>query len=144
MARALHFISGLPRSGSTLLFAVLAQNPRFQASMSGPAAGLVNALPTEMSGKNEFSPFIDERQRQHLLRAVYDFGEPAFTHDFSNIAFNADEFDRKAGTPSLHNVRANVCADERQTVLPPDLFRRFENDAFWRDASNHRAGIPVI
>jgi sulfotransferase len=29
---SIHFISGLPRSGSTLL----RQNPRFEAGMSGP------------------------------------------------------------------------------------------------------------
>ena len=41
---AIHFISGLPRSGSTLLAALLRQNPRFQAGMSGPLAGLFGAL----------------------------------------------------------------------------------------------------
>jgi hypothetical protein len=34
----IHFISGLPRSGSTLLAALLRQNPRFEAGMSGPLA----------------------------------------------------------------------------------------------------------
>ncbi len=43
--KAIHFISGLPRSGSTLL----RQNPRFQAGMSGPLAGLFGALLDEMS-----------------------------------------------------------------------------------------------
>ena len=38
--RSIHFISGLPRSGSTLLAALLRQNPRFEAAMSGPLAGL--------------------------------------------------------------------------------------------------------
>jgi sulfotransferase len=33
---SIHFISGLPRSGSTLLAALLRQNPRFEAGMSGP------------------------------------------------------------------------------------------------------------
>ncbi|MEB3903638.1 sulfotransferase [Mycobacterium ulcerans] len=42
--KAIHFISGLPRSGSTLL----RQNPRFQAGMSGPLAGLFGALLDEM------------------------------------------------------------------------------------------------
>ena len=37
---SVHFISGLPRSGSTLLAALLRQNPRFEAGMSGPLAGL--------------------------------------------------------------------------------------------------------
>lgn len=79
------------------------------------------------------------------IRAVYDFiGEPVFGHDFTHIAFNADEFDRKAGTPGLHSIRPHVSAEQRQTVLPPDLFHRFESDAFWRDGSSHRAGISVI
>ena len=37
-----HFISGLPRSGSTLLSAILLQNPRFHAGMSSP--GYVNTF----------------------------------------------------------------------------------------------------
>lgn len=32
----LHFISGLPRSGSTLLAGLLRQNPNFAAAMTGP------------------------------------------------------------------------------------------------------------
>ncbi|MEM5734156.1 sulfotransferase, partial [Shewanella algae] len=40
MARRFHFISGLPRSGSTLLSAILRQNPRFSAGMSSPVAML--------------------------------------------------------------------------------------------------------
>jgi sulfotransferase len=39
-----HFISGLPRSGSTLLSAVLKQNPRFKASISSPLRGFVGAV----------------------------------------------------------------------------------------------------
>jgi len=34
-----HFISGLPRSGSTLLAALLRQNPRFHAAMTIPVRG---------------------------------------------------------------------------------------------------------
>jgi sulfotransferase len=33
-----HFISGRPRSGSTLLSAILSQNPRFNAGVSSPLA----------------------------------------------------------------------------------------------------------
>ncbi len=39
-----HFISGLPRSGSTLMGAVLKQNPRFHAGMSSPVASLFDTL----------------------------------------------------------------------------------------------------
>jgi len=269
--RRYHFISGLPRSGSTLLAAILRQNPRFSADMSGPLAGLFNTLLTEMSGKNEFSVFIDDTQRQRLLRglftsyyadhaaevifdtnrawcakvpalstlypdskiiacvrnlswiidsierlirknafepssifnyaaggtvytranglagsdgmvgfaydalkevyygeqaagrlllvqyetlttapdkalkAVYDFlGEPVFAHDFNRVSFDGEVFDRKAGTPGLHAVRSRVQANERKTLLPPDLFQRFANDAFWKDAQRRRPEIPAV
>ena len=39
-----HAISGLPRSGSTLLAALLRQNPRFYAEMTSPVVGLLNGL----------------------------------------------------------------------------------------------------
>lgn len=36
MPQIYHFISGLPRSGSTLLAAILRQNPRFLAATTSP------------------------------------------------------------------------------------------------------------
>ena len=69
---SIHFISGLPRSGSTLLSALLRQNPRFEAGMSGPLAGLFGALLGEMSARNEFSVFIDDAKRQRILRGLFD------------------------------------------------------------------------
>ncbi|MBU9762904.1 sulfotransferase [Mycobacterium sp. TNTM28] len=69
---ALHFISGLPRSGSTLLAALLRQNPRVQAGMSGPLAGLFDALVAQMSPRNEFSVFLDDAKRRRILRGLFD------------------------------------------------------------------------
>jgi sulfotransferase len=69
---AIHFISGLPRSGSTLLAALLRQNPRFQAGMSGPLAGLFGALLSEMSARNEYSIFIDDAKRERILHGLFD------------------------------------------------------------------------
>jgi sulfotransferase len=265
-----HFISGLPRSGSTLLAALLRQNPRFEANMSGPLAGLFGSLLAEMSARNEFSVFIDDIQRQRLLRglfdsyyadcqaevvfdtsrswcarlpalsqlfpaarvitcvrnlswivdsiervvqrnafspssifnyssggtvytrangiaggegmlgyaydalkeacygahaerlllvqyetltaepakvmaAIYDFlDEPPFEHDYQHVSFDASDFDNKAGTPGLHDVRPKVAAVERPTLLPPDLFQRFANDAFWRDPKRTPKGLQVV
>jgi sulfotransferase len=67
-----HFLSGLPRSGSTLLSAILSQNPRFQSGMSGPLAGMFSAMLGEMSGKNEFSVFITDEQRQRVLKGLFE------------------------------------------------------------------------
>lgn len=68
----IHFISGLPRSGSTLLAALLRQNPRFEAGMSGPLAGLFGALLGQMSARNEFSVFIDDTKRERILHGLFD------------------------------------------------------------------------
>ncbi|WP_414570950.1 sulfotransferase [Nostoc sp. CCY 9925] len=44
MTPKIHFISGLPRSGSTLLGVLLRQNPQFHASMTSPVGSLVNRM----------------------------------------------------------------------------------------------------
>ncbi len=266
-----HFISGLPRSGSTLLAAILSQNPRLSAGMSSPVAGLVHTLLHEMSGQNEFSVFIDNRQRAAILRGIVDhyyadnpaavvldtnrtwcgklpllstlfpeskviacvrelpwiidsierlvrrnvfepssifnysaggtvytrsnglsgpeglvgqaydalkeayYGEqaagrlilvqyehlvshpektlqalyafleePQYPHDLDRVHFDAEAYDRKAGTPGLHCIRPRVEAVERATILPPELFQRFRGDAFWKDPSQARKEIPVL
>ena len=41
-------------------------------------------------------------------------------------------------------VRGTVSAEPRATLLPPDLFKRFVNDAFWRDAQNIPEGLQVV
>jgi sulfotransferase len=68
---AIHFISGLPRAGSTLLSAILRQNPRFHAGMTGPVGSLVEAMLRNMSMSNETSIFITDAQREALLRAIF-------------------------------------------------------------------------
>lgn len=71
MPDKLHFISGLPRSGSTLLSALLRQNPRFHAFMSSPLNSLVNTLMREMSQGNEYGMFINDQQRARLLAGLF-------------------------------------------------------------------------
>lgn len=269
--RPVHFISGLPRSGSTLLAGLLRQNPRFHAGMSSPVGGLFDTLQGQMSGRNEYAVSIDDTQRQRILRGLFDnyygdefsadvvfdthriwcsklrilnglfpqakmiacvrdmpwiidsierlvrsntlplssifnyqpgstvhsrseslahddgivgfaynalkeayygedtanlmllqyetlvsnpvaavravyafIGEPVFSHDLENVSLDADEVDRRAGTPGLPAVRKKVEALERISVLPPDVFRRFENDAFWRDPQLNPRGVRVV
>ena len=270
MSRRFYFISGLPRSGSTLLGAVLAQNPRFHAGMTSPLGGMFEALLEELSAKNEFSVLFDDAARQRVLRglfdnyyadrsaevifdtnrtwcahmtaltelfpdtrviacvrdlpwvidsiervisqnslspssifnhtaqgtvytratgvtssnglvgyaydalkqayyseqanrlilvqyetlvrdpshtlaAIYDFlGEAHFAHDFERIEFDDRGFDANIGTPGLHRVRARVAPAARATVLPPDLFNRFENLAFWHDPQGNLRGVCVV
>jgi sulfotransferase len=68
----IHFISALPRAGSTLLAALLRQNPRFHAGMTSPVGSLFSALLRQMSQENETAVFIDDDQRARLLRACFE------------------------------------------------------------------------
>jgi len=262
MQNRLHFISGLPRAGSTLLAALLRQNPRFSAGMSSPVFSLFRAMLSETSQRNEGAVFIDNAVRKRLLIGVFDayyagaaletvifdtnrgwttklpalvdlfpdakviccVRNPAwildsieslirrnnfelsgiFTYDsggtvYSRIeglaasvgmygfALNAlreavygaqsdrllivryeslianplgalaaiyafigedlhphkpkhiepcydmIEFDLRLGTPGLHDVGRSIQARVRPTIVPPDLFLRYQKDAFWED-----------
>jgi sulfotransferase len=271
MKNGIHFISGLPRSGSTLFAAILRQNPRFHAMMTSPVGAIYTAMLSAISRRNEAAVFIDEDQKRELLAgvfrgyyhrigedrlvfdtnrlwcsnlhvlsrlfpeakvvccvrhvpwimdsleglyrrnafdlsgifgydagttvytrvgrlagsdglvghsldalreafwggwgdrmilltyealtrdpegamaAVYDFlGEPRFAHDFDNVEYAADEFDEALGARGLHTVRRKVSFIERQTVLPPELFARFENDAFWMNQELNTCQVPII
>lgn len=270
MENDIHFISGLPRSGTTLLAAILKQNPALHAGMSGPTGAIFEAMQGAISGENEFSIFMDTKQKEAHLRAVFDvhykgvgkdktifdshrvwaskmpalksfypnsyvfccvrnvawvldslerlfaanvldlskiFGfersntvysridglsggkglvgfaynavkgaffseaadrlvliryetltsDPAgtmkkmyeligakpFQHDFENLDFSAKEFDARSGTPGLHTIRPKVEAKERQTILPPDLFNRFNAQSFWDEPGANIRGVKI-
>jgi sulfotransferase len=72
----MHFISGLPRSGSTLLAAILRQNPRFRAGMTSPVSGIFRAMEEATSGRQETSVFLAEGQRDAILHSVFDTFTP--------------------------------------------------------------------
>ena len=65
------FISGLPRSGSTLLSAILRQNPEFYADISSPVQGLV-ASTINVITNSESNHLIDEDRRKSILRAMFN------------------------------------------------------------------------
>ena len=72
MQSRLHFISGLPRSGSTLLAALLRQNPRFSSGMSSPVYNLFRTMLSETSQRNEGAVFVDNDIRKRLLTTIFD------------------------------------------------------------------------
>ncbi len=72
MDRTFHFITGLPRSGSTLLAALLRQNPRFEAGMTSPVGSLFTGMLGQFSAGSEFGPVVDQDTRRRLLRGVFD------------------------------------------------------------------------
>lgn len=72
MGQRVHFISGLPRSGSTLLAALLRQNPRFHAGMTSPVGALFTGMLNQFSAGSEFGPVLDRDTRRRMLRGLFD------------------------------------------------------------------------
>ena len=84
---------------------------------------------------------------QAALDAVYAFtGLPSFTHEVENIRFDTAEFDARLGTPGLHDVRPQARREERETILPPDLWQRWEGASVWRDPAfnKHQVGVSLL
>jgi sulfotransferase len=82
---------------------------------------------------------------QSTIEILYKFlGEPLFAHDFDNVDYAAEDFDFALGTRGLHTVRRKVEWIERRSVLPPELFRRFIHDMFWRVPEANIRQVPII
>ena len=78
------------------------------------------------------------------MEAVYRFtGLPPFPHDFEAISFETAEFDARLGTPGLHRVRPKAERVERETILPPDLWARYEGASIWRNPDFNTGRIEV-
>jgi sulfotransferase len=85
------------------------------------------------------------KEPEATLKQLYEFlAEPWFAHEFNNVEYEAQDFDLALGTPNLHTVRRKVEWIERVTVLPPELFNRFVNDAFWAVPEFNTRKVRVI
>lgn len=267
-----HFITGLPRSGSTLLSAILLQNPRFHAGMSSPVGPLVHNMLEHFGAGSEFGPVVSKDKRRSMTKGIFDnyysdiegkdiifdtgrmwsanmpmlsdifpqskviacvrnvawimdsleriytsnpfeitklfnsgverntvysriealampnrlvgyawsalreayYGknansllivdydflatapdkvisliyqfieEPEFKHDFSNVNYDAPDFDQALGLHGLHKVQPRVTLNSRSTILPPDLFKKYEELSFWNDRESSRANVIAV
>jgi sulfotransferase len=135
-----HFISGLPRSGSTLLSAILLQNPRFHAGMTSPLGSLFSSVLDQCSAGSEFGAVIDSEMRRRLLRGLFDsyYGDKAETP----VIFDTNR-QWCARLPALNDLfpKAKVIACVRNVAWVMDSIERlyranpFENTKLFVDAA---------
>lgn len=118
----MHFISGLPRSGSTLLAALLRQNPRFHASIMSPVGSIFTAMLTNMGPKNEASSFITDDQRAGMLWGmVHGYYEG---HEEQVIFDNNRRWTANVGVLAQIYPDASVLCCVRDPVAIVDSFER--------------------
>jgi len=123
MDSGLHFISGLPRSGSTLLAAILRQNPKIHASMSSPVAALFQELLTAMGAQHDYSVLINEEQRRNILHGLFEGYYKDILH--KQIVFDTNRYwcSRMGAIAELF-PQARVIACVRDLAWIMDSFER--------------------
>lgn len=89
MIKKLYFISGLPRTGSTLLSAILNQNPRFY---SGPSSPVVKVMETIAATINDFDLFKAFPKVFQVESYIGDFIKYYYAEIHQEVIFDKDRF----------------------------------------------------
>jgi sulfotransferase len=72
MIKKYHFITGVPRSGSTLLSSILKQNPRFHASISDPLATITKGIIETSQEGPGMKHEVPEERRIDIVKGVFE------------------------------------------------------------------------
>ena len=75
--------------------------------------------------------------------AVDDAPHDRFAESRASIC-RAEMSSLPAAPPETIEISRRVMREERQTVLPQALVRKYENDAFWRDPARKPNNVRVV
>jgi len=81
-----NFISGLPRSGSTLLGSILNQNPKFTAGISDSLHMYTRSIIRNSDSAVGIGTLVDHDKRRNIIRGIFD----TFYSDGNEICFNTN------------------------------------------------------
>lgn len=99
-----HFIAGLPRSGSTLLSAILNQNPRFSASITDALISYVRNIIVNTDAGSGIRTLVPVHKQKAIMHAIMD----AYYADANAVCFNTN---RAWGAHT--NLIADLYADSK-------------------------------
>lgn len=134
-----HFISGLPRSGSTLTAGLLKQNPRFHAGMSSPVAGLFEQIIAQVSAGSEMASMVNIEQRKRLLRGLFD----SYYADYDQPVIFDTNRAWTANLPALMELFPEakvICLVRDVSWIMDSLERQFRQNAFEHTRLFNNAG----
>ena len=81
-----NFISGLPRSGSTLLSSILNQNPRFTAGISDPLHQYTKSIIQNSDNAVGIGTLVNNDKRKNIIRGIFD----SFYRNDAEVCFNTN------------------------------------------------------
>jgi len=124
-----YFISGLPRTGSTLICNILAQNPRFHASSTSGIMDVMFGVRNQWDRLIEFKANPNEEAKIRVLRAILD----AYYGDIDKPVV----FDKCRGWLSLLGMAEEILGHKAKVIVPVrdlrDILASFEK--LWRETS---------
>jgi sulfotransferase len=86
MKQKYHFIAGLPRSGSTLLSAILKQNPRFHADISDPLLEFSRSIIQTVHANVGMEASVPVEKRRDMCLGLFE----RFYKDKPEVCFNTN------------------------------------------------------
>ena len=73
------------------------------------------------------------KQPENVMREVYDFiGKPYFDHDFNDVEYDNEVYDKALNMQGLHTVRKQITWEERSSILPKSVWNKYSGMEFWR------------
>ena len=76
---------------------------------------------------------------EQTMRSIYEFLEkPYYQHDFDNLQYSNELFDRQLNLKDLHTVRKKVEYNPPRCILPQEIVWKYSemNMEFWRNLNN--------
>ena len=84
------------------------------------------------------------KEPEKTMRGIYEFLEkPYYAHDFRNVEYSNENFDKACNLKDLHTVKKRVQYDPPKIILPPQLVQKYKNMQmeFWRENNKMYSGI---
>ena len=85
------------------------------------------------------------KEPEKTMRGVYEFLEkPYYSHDFENIEYSNENFDKACNLKDLHTVKRKVEYKPPRIILPPEIVKKYKkmNMEFWR--KNNKLNSDII
>lgn len=129
MNKTIHFIAGMPRSGSTLLANVLAQNPRFEATATSGILDAIFIIRHAWDQIVEFKTAPNESAKVNVMRAML--------HGYFADSDRPVAFDKGRGWLAHLELAERLLGRNAKVLVPVrdlrDILASFEK--LWRAAS---------
>lgn len=123
MSKQIHFVTGLPRSGSTLLCNILNQNPEFHATSTSGILDIILAIRNQWENLAVFKASPNKAGKAAVVNAIL--------HNYVSIIDRPVYFDKSRGWIANIEIAEVILGRPAKMIVPvrkiTDILSSFEN-----------------